>query len=63
MLYVHVCYNVCYDRKYDIIMMYQDYNDLCIKENKNCLYGFFRSTRELFTYIKTSPLPVKGCKF
>ena len=25
--------------------------------------GVFRPTREFFTHFKTSPLPVKGCKF
>ena len=27
------------------------------------LFGEFRSTRELFTHMETSPLPVEGCKF
>ena len=26
-----------------------------------CLLGFFRPSRELFTHMETSPLPVKGC--
>ena len=26
-----------------------------------CLFGFFRPTRESFTDMKTSPLPVKSC--
>ena len=25
--------------------------------------GFFGPTRESFTHLKTSPLPVNGCKF
>ena len=28
-----------------------------------CLFRGFRPTREFFTHFKTSPLPVKGCKF
>ena len=28
-----------------------------------CLYGVYRPTREFFTHIETSPLPVKGCQF
>ena len=28
-----------------------------------CLFGVYRSTREFFTHIMTSPLPVKGCQF
>ena len=28
-----------------------------------CLFGVHRPTREFFTYIETSPLAVKGCKF
>ena len=28
-----------------------------------CLFGVFRPTREFFTHLETSPLPVKGCKF
>lgn len=27
------------------------------------LFGMFRSTRELFTHMKMSPLHVKGCNF
>ena len=27
-----------------------------------CLFGVFRPTREFFTHLETSPLPVKGCK-
>ena len=27
------------------------------------LLGVFRPTREFFTHIETSPLPVKGCKY
>ena len=27
-----------------------------------CLGVFFRPTREFFTHMETSPLPVKGCK-
>ena len=27
------------------------------------LFGSLRPTREFFTYMETSPLPVKGCKF
>ena len=26
-------------------------------------YGVYRPTREFFTHMETSPLPVKGCKF
>ena len=26
-----------------------------------CLFGVFRPTREFFTQIEKSPLPVKGC--
>ena len=29
----------------------------------NFLFGVFRPTREFFTHIETSPLPVNGCKF
>ena len=28
-----------------------------------CLFGVYRPTREFFTHIQKSPLPVKGCKF
>ena len=28
-----------------------------------CFFGVFRPTREFFTRMETSPLPVKGCKF
>ena len=28
-----------------------------------CLFGVYRPTREFFTHMETSPLPVKGCKF
>ena len=28
-----------------------------------CLFGVFHPTREFFTHMETSPLPVKGCKF
>ena len=28
-----------------------------------CLFEVFRPTREFFTHMETSPLPVKGCKF
>ena len=28
-----------------------------------CLFGFFRPTREFFTHLQTSPLPVMGCKY
>ena len=28
-----------------------------------CLFGVFRPTREFFTQLEMSPLPVKGCKF
>ena len=28
-----------------------------------CLFGVYRPTRECFTHMKMSPLPVKGCKF
>ena len=28
-----------------------------------CLFGVFRPTREFFTHMEKSPLPVKGCKF
>ena len=28
-----------------------------------CLFGVFRPTRELFTHLETSSLPVKDCKF
>ena len=28
-----------------------------------CLYGVSRPTREFFTHMETSPLPVNGCKF
>ena len=28
-----------------------------------CLFGFYRPTREFFTHLETSPLPVKGFKF
>ena len=28
-----------------------------------CLFGVYRPTREFFTHVETSPLPVKGCKF
>ena len=27
------------------------------------LFGVYRPTREFFTHMETSPLPVKGCKF
>ena len=27
------------------------------------MYGVYRPTREFFTLMETSPLPVKGCKF
>ena len=27
------------------------------------LFGSYRPTREFFTHLETSPLPVKGCKF
>ena len=27
-----------------------------------CLFGVFRPTREFFTHMETSPLPVKGCR-
>ena len=27
------------------------------------LFGAYRPTRDLFTHMETSPLPVKGCKF
>ena len=26
-------------------------------------FGVYRPTRELFTQVQTSPLPVKGCQF
>ena len=28
-----------------------------------CLFGVYCPTREFFTYMETSSLPVKGCKF
>ena len=28
-----------------------------------CLFGVYRPTREFFTHMETSPLPVKDCKF
>ena len=28
-----------------------------------CLFGVYRPTREFFTHLETSLLPVKGCKF
>ena len=28
-----------------------------------CLFVVYRPTREFFTHMETSPLPVKGCKF
>ena len=28
-----------------------------------CLFGVYSPTREFFTHMETSPLPVKGCKF
>ena len=28
-----------------------------------CLFGVFRPTREFFSHLETSPLPVKDCKF
>ena len=28
-----------------------------------CFWGFFRPTREFFTDMETSPLPMKGCNF
>ena len=28
-----------------------------------CLLGVYLPTREFFTHMETSPLPVKGCKF
>ena len=28
-----------------------------------CLFVVFRPTREFFTHMETSPMPVKGCKF
>ena len=28
-----------------------------------CLFRVFHPTREFFTHLETSPLPVKGCKF
>ena len=28
-----------------------------------CLFGVFRPTQEFFTYMDTSPLPVKGYNF
>ena len=28
-----------------------------------CLFGVFRPTREFFTYMETSPLPMNGYKF
>ena len=28
-----------------------------------CLSGVFRSTREFFNHMETTPFPVKGCKF
>ena len=28
-----------------------------------CLFGVYSPTREFFTHIETSPLPVKDCKF
>ena len=34
------------------------YTVMCV-----CLLGVYRSTREFFTHMETSPLPVKGCKF
>ena len=27
-----------------------------------CLFGVYRLTREFFTHMETSPLPMKGCK-
>ena len=35
------------------------YNPFCLI----CLCGVYRPTREFFTHMETSPLPVKGCKF
>ena len=32
-------------------------------EKEVCLFGVFHSTREFFTHMETSSLPVKGCKF
>ena len=32
-------------------------------EREVCLFGVFHSTREFFTHMETSSLPVKGCKF
>ena len=28
-----------------------------------CLFGVYHPTREFFTHMQMSPLPVKGCKF
>ena len=37
-------------------ILYLDNDDVC-------LFGVYRPTREYFTHMETSPLPVKGCKF
>ena len=40
--------------------------ELCAATAKHivvCFFGVYRPTREFFTHMETSPLPVKGCKF
>ena len=44
----------------DNILIHSMYVHVCMFV---CLFGVYRPTREFFTHMETSPLPVKGCKF
>lgn len=37
-------------------------NEYSIKSLVCLLFGFYRTTRELFTHMESSPLPARGCK-
>ena len=37
--------------------------NICPNGSLICLFGVYRPTREFFTHMETSPLPVKACKF
>ena len=52
--------------EFGVLDLYHSINKNASAANKCvfvCLFGVFGPTRDFFTHIGTSPLPVKGCKF